>query len=566
MKNAFLFVLISLLFLELTLTYAQNDIARKINYQARLFNDNGSPYQDGILVCKFSIYEQKSGGVEVWSEQQDVEVKNGFINVYLGSVTPLDINFDKQLWLELCIVNQPPFTRTLLSTVPAAFNSIIAETVKDGAITSNKISDGSIINEDISDDAGINVNKLKEGSNGQVLMTEENRAVWKSVSLNNIWMLSGNSGTIEGRNFIGTTDNAAVEIRVSIKDTIKNSLILNNNGSIKKHSSEYVSGDVRGINAIDLQANRFKSDEVASGDYSVIGGGLLNKASGTCSIVCNGWKNTASENYSFVGGGENNSSDGRSSVVSGGFINKASGKYATVSGGGGNTASSKFSTVSGGNQNTASDICANVGGGTKNTASSLNATIGGGNQNTASGAESFIGSGWQNTASGDKSFIGGGAKNTASGFSSTVCGGSYAQAGLYGQNSYASGGFSNTVGSAQTSLFVVRNETTDANATYLYLNGARINMTIPARTSWAFRALVVGRNADGTANSAAFEIKGLIDRSGLITSSTTTISAPSGWDAVCEFDDSALKIKVMGADGTTIRWVGRVEVAEVRTE
>ncbi|GEM_PF-5670860 len=153
----------------------------------------------------------------------------------MGSVAPLNIKFDKELWLEFCVINQPPFSRTPLSSVPFAFNSIISETVKNDAITSRKILNGSIVDEDINDDAQINVSKLKGGINGYVLMTSGNKVIWKLLAIENVWLLSGNSDTNEGNNFIGTSDNAAVEIRVSNKDTIKNSLILNNNGSIQRH-------------------------------------------------------------------------------------------------------------------------------------------------------------------------------------------------------------------------------------------------------------------------------------------------------------------------------------------
>jgi hypothetical protein len=54
-----------------------------------------------------------------------------------------------------------------------------------------------------------------------------------------------------------------------------------------------VSGNTRGINAIDLQLIRFVVDEVASGDYSVIGGGYANKASGMYATVPGGYNNAA---------------------------------------------------------------------------------------------------------------------------------------------------------------------------------------------------------------------------------------------------------------------------------
>jgi hypothetical protein len=129
---------------------------------------------------------------------------------------------------------------------------------------------------------------------------------------------------------------------------------------------------------VDLQSARTAATQVASGDYSVIGGGADNTASGS---------------FATVGGGYNNT---------------ASFKCATVGGGSGNTASSGYATVGGGDQNTASGATATVGGGQGNTASGDLATVGGGVGNTASGYIATVGGGAFNTASGDYSAIPGG--------------------------------------------------------------------------------------------------------------------------------------------------------------
>jgi hypothetical protein len=177
---------------------------------------------------------------------------------------------------------------------------------------------------------------------------------------------------------------------------------------------------------------------------------------------------------------------------------------------------------------------------------------------------STVGGGWQNTASGLYSTVGGGHYNIANADYSTISGGGGALADKYGQNAYASGGFS-IIGDAQTSLFVVRYETTDATPRYLFLDGsiASQNMTLPSNTTWLFKAYVVGRNADGTANAAGFKIEGAIDDSALLSSTTTQIFGPPAWNAVAVLDGGALRIQVTGAAGTTIRWVARVEVVEV---
>ena len=144
---------------------------------------------------------------------------------------------------------------------------------------------------------------------------------------------------------------------------------------------------------MDLQSARSDATQVASGDYSVIGGGGGNTASGRNATVGGGGWNTASGDFATVGGGT---------------INTASRKYATVGGGHHNTASGDFATVGGGGQNHASGSDATVGGGWGNNASSRNATIGGGVHNGASGYAATVGGGVYNEASGAYSAIPGG--------------------------------------------------------------------------------------------------------------------------------------------------------------
>jgi hypothetical protein len=102
-------------------------------------------------------------------------------------------------------------------------------------------------------------------------------------------------------------------------------------------------GNQRGLHAVDLQSARAAATQVASGDYSVIGGGQNNTASGT---LCHRWRatppttppsagvNTASgavchrwrglvqhrqrRNFATVGGGYGNVASGTSATVGGG--------------------------------------------------------------------------------------------------------------------------------------------------------------------------------------------------------------------------------------------------------
>ena len=216
------------------------------------------------------------------------------------------------------------------------------------------------------------------------------------------WSLTGNS--ITGTEFLGTTNAQPLVIRVDNQETFR----FNPPGaSAPAWSIQRGGGNQRGLHAVDLQSARSAATQVASGNYSVIGGGGFNTASGAGATVGGGVQNTASGLYATVGGGVQNTASGESATVGGGSSNTASDQYATVGGGYLNTAG-YIATVGGGQANTASGLVATVGGGVFNTASGWYATVGGGNQNTASGDAATVGGGFQNDASGEYSAIPGG--------------------------------------------------------------------------------------------------------------------------------------------------------------
>jgi hypothetical protein len=64
-------------------------------------------------------------------------------------------------------------------------------------------------------------------------------------------------------------------------------------------------GNARGIYAVDLQVIKNANTRIASGQYSVIGGGQENTASGNYSYVGGGYFGTASGNHSVICGGGN---------------------------------------------------------------------------------------------------------------------------------------------------------------------------------------------------------------------------------------------------------------------
>jgi len=242
-------------------------------------------------------------------------------------------------------------------------------------------------------------------------------ATWETPSGGG-WSLTGNVGTTAGTNFLGTTDNVALELKVNGARALRlepNALSPNVIGGFSGNS---VGSGLMGVTiAGGGEGGNVNSVTSLSASFATIGGGDGNTASEWASTVGGGEGNTASGFASTVGGGEGNTASHNEATVSGGMSNTASEQTATVGGGEGNMASGNSATVGGGLENTASGSGATVGGGTQNTASGNRATVGGGRDNTASGQYSFA-AGQRAKALHDGTFVW--ADSTMADFSSTA--------------------------------------------------------------------------------------------------------------------------------------------------
>jgi hypothetical protein len=218
------------------------------------------------------------------------------------------------------------------------------------------------------------------------------------------WLLTGNAGTVAGMNFLGTTDNRALELKVSNERALRIEPAADTSVGFSPNLIGGFSGNV-------------VTDGVVGG---TIGGGgnlgFLNRVTDSFGTIAGGRRNQA-------GDAAGTAFDNIAATVGGGSANIASGDHATVSGGSDNTASAIVATVGGGILNTAGSLAATVGGGFRNMASSSHSTVGGGDGNTAGGERATVSGGFRNTASGPESTVGGGFRNTASGLRSTVAGG-----------------------------------------------------------------------------------------------------------------------------------------------
>ena len=124
------------------------DSTTTISYQGRLADSNGDPVNSPGIGMRFCLYDTDVGGspVDGWCEDHlSVPVEDGLFHVLLGSTDPIPISLlanNSTLWLGITVGADSEMTpREQIASVPYA---IIASSVADGAITTEKIVDEAV--------------------------------------------------------------------------------------------------------------------------------------------------------------------------------------------------------------------------------------------------------------------------------------------------------------------------------------------------------------------------------------------------------------------------------------
>jgi hypothetical protein len=273
------------------------------------------------------------------------------------------------------------------------------------------------------------------------------------------WSLTGNLIT-SGTHFLGTTNNAALDLRVANTRGLRieptggtPNLIGGYNGN---GANVGVQGAAIGGGGIQFDDSSASGLNCVTDDYGTISGGLANRAGGGAAVgggwnnaadgvrstIAGGWRNTVSADYGSIVGGYCNIESGYYGAVGGGYYNISSGTLATIAGGGNNRALGQSATIAGGSFNLASGTSATVAGGFRNAGTAPLSSIGGGGINVANGYASAVGGGNYNTAAGMQSVVSGGQWNLASADYGTIVGGyGNVESGYYGA---VGGGYCNT--------------------------------------------------------------------------------------------------------------------------
>jgi hypothetical protein len=190
------------------------------------------------------------------------------------------------------------------------------------------------------------------------------------------WNTLGNAGNTPGLNFLGTTDNQALQFRVNNRrvgfygffGVAESPIVINGweeNITLSQGSVIAGGGSSSGAN-------------VGFSNYGTISGGRGNVV-GENNVLADG---------ATVSGGVSNQARAAHSVVGGGLLNLAGGRTSTISGGSNNTVTASLGTIAGGDNNTAGGMAV-VSGGDFNEATGGLATIPGGRNNKATGTLSF---------------------------------------------------------------------------------------------------------------------------------------------------------------------------------
>lgn len=335
------------------------------------------------------------------------------------------------------------------------------------------------------------------------------------------WLLTGNSSTNPSNNFLGTTDNVALEIRVNNARAFRFDPRTASPNITGGHSSNSISTNQDG-NVIAGGGASGASNQIGSGvNYGFIGGGSNNQihSNSVYGVVTGGYNNrltsTADRStivggeghqidntqFSFVGGGYNNrmSSDADYSTIVGGNNHQIdNGQYSFIGGGYNNRMSSDadYSSIAGGNNGQIDNgKYAFIGGGDNNRMNSDAdySAIGAGNNNQISNGEyALIGSGLNNqiNSNADYSAVVAGSGNQVSGGQySTIGGGSSNIIGSTSHYSFIGSGTSNQVTSgADRSTVIGGGSNQIDNSQYALIGGGSGNRL----TSDADYSIIVG--------------------------------------------------------------------------
>lgn len=252
---------------------------------------------------------------------------------------------------------------------------------------------------------GLNAAELASGT------VPDERLAGNVARTSQVWLLNGNAGTSAGTDFIGTTDDQPLEVRVHGSRALR----LENNGNgapnvIGGSLDNFVASGIVGATIAGGGATNYGGSQLANavlGDFGTVGGGRLNRVDAGDATVAGGYQNQILlSGLSTIAGGSGNRIAGDAFFGSGSAIGGGVANYIWATRGGGTVTFGGADTIAGGVSQTifTNADFSTISGGSGNTIQSNAdyATIGGGQGNTilADGGGAVIPGGSGNAAAG----------------------------------------------------------------------------------------------------------------------------------------------------------------------
>lgn len=129
MKHLKIFIILFGLILFSSTVLSQGDIPKVIPFQFVLYNLGGGVISSGNYDVGFLIYDANSGGtLQDWSEcwcgaNALTPDSNGRININIGELNPINLNFDTNFFLDVNINNEGPSTRYRIPSTASAYTA-----------------------------------------------------------------------------------------------------------------------------------------------------------------------------------------------------------------------------------------------------------------------------------------------------------------------------------------------------------------------------------------------------------------------------------------------------------
>lgn len=122
---------------------------KTINHQGRMSLKTGEPIADGTYSITFKLFNVPTDGTALWTGVYDVQTKNGYYNVVLGSGTYslAALGFEEQYYLEIRPQNEtyPLTPRSPLSSSAYSFHAQHAVEAQSATVAANGVPQGTII-------------------------------------------------------------------------------------------------------------------------------------------------------------------------------------------------------------------------------------------------------------------------------------------------------------------------------------------------------------------------------------------------------------------------------------